>query len=179
MAVDRVGNTILAGQVILLGGKARHISGSQIAVECDQKDLILAKDTDCLKPLTRRAGAGHTYDLGTGLTTAVVLVDEIDSWQFPIPILRDCRLSQVAVGCMHASGAPPTDWNVEFSKNLSGSADATFTFFLDAGAFNWLVTAGAPTSLDLSAGDSLGMRLAGSSLDGILAQVRLEFESLL
>jgi hypothetical protein len=124
--------------------------------------------------------AGHTYDANSGLTTAVVLVESLDSWQFPVAVPVDCSLKRASFVAMHIDAAPPTDWTFEVQKNMSGSADSSFTFFLNASMLTLEPTVATPSSgLDFVAGDMIGFRLSGSSLDGIVLQARVYLEQIL
>lgn len=175
MAVDRLGKTLAVTNVVLVGGNVDAIDGSRVSVRLRDNRLLHVDDTDTLRPCDLPTIEGHSYDFNPGLTSAVVLVEALDSWQFPFTVMRDAQLGIASVGCMHGAGSPPTDWTLEVSKNLSGSVDASYTFFLNASAFTWQTTVASPSGgLDFTAGDTIGFQLTGSSLDGILAQIEVE-----
>lgn len=180
MAADRAGETILATHHVLLGGNVDVISGARATVRCKDNQLVHCDDADLLRPFVEIEVDAKAYDANSGITSAVVLVNELDSWQFPPIVPRDCRLLHASVGCMHISASPPTDWLLEVSKNMSGTADSSFTFFLNSGMLTWEPTVALPSAgLDFTAGDSIGFQLTGSSLDGIIAQIKVVLKAIL
>lgn len=115
-------------------------------------------------------------DLGAALTQIVLQLAGLDSITYPGPVIRACKIVRAAVTIMHAdSTSPPATWTLDVFKN--GASASTMTFNLNASPFVDTTTTGAPSAASWAAGDRLGAKVRGTSLDAGVVRVALEMET--
>lgn len=189
MALDRLGNTPSTGQVYLVAGKIRSISGDELlvvtgprgehALRVEDADVVRADDLHAVGYFHGQMLA--LFNANSGLEVITLHLDgylngadSMDSSVYRIPVPRDCRMVDVGIRATTLE-EEPTEWTVDVYKNGSLADSAAYTPGTNPNYTTTAVTLGTP--IDFNAGDEWHMRASGPTANGMGVFVVPGFET--
>lgn len=136
MALDRLGNTIAAGDVYLVAGTVLRIDGNQVIVVAGEngEHAVRVKSTDVVKVDDAAGGGGSVYvvegsTVGTSQTSLPLSGGVMPLSDLGIPVPHAMTADTVAVSWL-SDNVPAGDWTLTLERRSAGD-----TSFLPVATF--------------------------------------------